>query len=124
MTLADELGKLTELRDRGALTESEFHHAKSQLLQSQPFPYAKVLTPEPPPRADLRTLARNLGRSLQDRVLGGVCGGLAHETRLPSWLWRAVFTLGLIAYGTSALIYIVLWAFMPIEPDEESEQPA
>ena len=39
---------------------------------------------------------KNLKKSHTDKMLGGVCGGLANATALPSWLWRVIlYTLGL-----------------------------
>ncbi|MFN8375346.1 MAG: PspC domain-containing protein [Anaerolineae bacterium] len=55
-------------------------------------------------------------RSFTDRVLGGVCGGLAASLRLNVWLLRALFVvLALLSTGTVALWYVVLWWLMPAE---------
>lgn len=40
MTIADELARLQELRDSGALTEAEFEEAKRKALDEQPQPAA------------------------------------------------------------------------------------
>jgi len=55
-----------------------------------------------------------LRRSLTDRWLGGVCGGLADATGLAAWIWRLAFTLLALCGGTGVLMYVLLWIFVPI----------
>ena len=53
----------------------------------------------------------------QDRILGGVCSGLAAGLRIdPLWI-RLGFVLLAFLQGVGVLIYIVLWLVMP-EPVE------
>jgi phage shock protein PspC (stress-responsive transcriptional regulator) len=55
-------------------------------------------------------------RSFTDRILGGVCGGLALDWHVNVWLLRVVFLiLTPITQGTSALVYVSLWWLMPQE---------
>ncbi|MFG0248363.1 MAG: PspC domain-containing protein [Phycisphaeraceae bacterium JB051] len=53
-------------------------------------------------------------RSRSDRFLGGVCGGIAKETNLPSWLWRVIFAL---LMGGGVIAYVIMWYFVPDEFD-------
>ena len=55
----------------------------------------------------------NFTKSNTDRWISGVCGGLGEHTPLPSWLWRLLFTLLFICFGTGLLVYILLWIFVP-----------
>ncbi len=61
---------------------------------------------------------RRLHRSRGDKKLGGVCGGLAEVTHLPSWIWRAFFLLLLFGGGSGLILYVILWILMPDEPKE------
>jgi len=54
-------------------------------------------------------------RSLSDRWLGGVCGGIGQITGTPSWVWRLVFTLGAVFAGCGLALYILLWILVPQE---------
>lgn len=55
-------------------------------------------------------------RSFTDRVLGGVCGGLAASLRLNVWLLRVIFALlTVVTSGAFALWYLVLWWVTPQE---------
>lgn len=53
-----------------------------------------------------------LARSTSDRMLGGVCGGLARYFGIDATIVRLVFVLAVLS-GLSPLIYIILWVVMP-----------
>lgn len=64
--------------------------------------------------ADLRR--QGLVRPRGDRVLGGVCAGLARRFGLSPWGARLLFVLVLMVVpGSQLLIYPVLWVLMPDE---------
>ncbi len=55
-------------------------------------------------------------RSFTDRVLGGVCGGLAVSLRMNVWLLRLLFALlTLLTTGAFAVLYLILWWVVPQE---------
>lgn len=55
-----------------------------------------------------------LHRSDSDRMLGGVCGGLAESFGGSPWLYRVAFIIGTLAtQGVLAIVYLLLWAFLP-----------
>jgi len=57
-------------------------------------------------------------RSRKDRWLGGICGALGARSPAPSWVWRILFVLLLTIYGTGLLLYVLLWIFVPQEPEQ------
>jgi len=62
---------------------------------------------------------RLLRRSRDDRVIGGVCGGLGRYLGVdPVLLWIAMVILA-IAGGGGILIYLVAWVLIPAERDGE-----
>lgn len=100
MSDSEELGRLADLHQRGALSDEEFARAKARVLAGGAgFAEAAALN--------------RLRRSRDDRWLGGVCGGLARFTGLASWAVRLLFALALLCAGTGALIYLLLWIFVP-----------
>ena len=109
MTLSDELGKLGELRASGALTEEEFTRAKERLLNT-PGAAQGARSEEPAVSA-----VNAFRRSRTDRVLGGVCGGMARATGVESWVWRLIFAVLFIFAGAGLLAYVLLWIFVPSE---------
>ena len=107
MALPDELEKLKALHERGALTDEEFTLAKKRLLEATPEAKPGSTWFKPP-----STLSR-LHRSRTDRWIGGVCGGLDELTGIPAWSWRILFVLTAFLHGLGALMYILLWIFVP-----------
>jgi len=51
-------------------------------------------------------------RSSSDRMISGVCGGLAEYFNVDSAIVRLVFVLAVLS-GISPLVYAVLWIIMP-----------
>ena len=65
--------------------------------------------PAPAPRFELR-------RSRTDRMLGGVCGGLAASLGADAALLRVLtVALTLITGGAAAIVYVAAWALAPQE---------
>ncbi|MDP4212501.1 MAG: PspC domain-containing protein [Bacteroidota bacterium] len=57
---------------------------------------------------------RSLYRSENDKMLGGVCGGLAAYLRIDSSVMRIIYTLLIfVSFGTALLLYIILWLVLP-----------
>ena len=63
--------------------------------------------------------AKPFARSLNDRMLAGVMGGIAHRFGWNSTLLRAVFVIVSIASAAfpGILVYLILWLLMPQEAD-------
>jgi phage shock protein PspC (stress-responsive transcriptional regulator) len=99
MSVAEEIKRLHELHQAGALSDEEFAAAKARLLNSQSPGVSNDIT--------------RLRRSQTDRWLGGVCGGLGRITGVDSWIWRLLFVLFVLTFGFGLAIYILLWIFVP-----------
>lgn len=54
-----------------------------------------------------------LYRSESDKVIGGVCGGLAETFGLDSTIIRLIFLIAFIFGGTGLLLYLILWVVIP-----------
>lgn len=46
--------------------------------------------------------------------IGGVCAGFGYWLGVPTWLIRLIWTVLVLAYGVGAILYILLWIFMPV----------
>ena len=71
---------------------------------------------------DWMGMLRRLTKSNKDEWVSGVCGGLGEHTPLPSWVWRFLFLVLLLCYGTGVVLYILLWICLP-EPSIDEEEP-
>ncbi len=54
-----------------------------------------------------------LVRSADDRVIAGICGGIADYLDIDAILVRILFLLLSLASGVGLVIYLVLWFIMP-----------
>ena len=54
-----------------------------------------------------------LVRSDIDRILGGVCGGIANYIDADPFVVRVLFVILSWAFGFSWVLYAVLWASLP-----------
>jgi phage shock protein C len=59
---------------------------------------------------------KKLYRSAKDRMLGGVCAGLAQYFNIDPTLVRVLFVVILFLGGSGILAYIILWVVVPEEP--------
>lgn len=104
MALSDELNRLDELHQRGALSDEEFARAKARLIGEAPA------AGEP-----ITSAINSLRRSRGDRWIAGVCGGLATATGIESWAWRLLFAVLVLFAGTGLVVYLLMWIFVPSE---------
>jgi len=56
---------------------------------------------------------RRIYRNPDDRVLGGVCGGLGAYFNISPLLFRILFVIFFFAGGSGLLVYIILWIVVP-----------
>jgi phage shock protein C len=103
MNISDEIKRLHELHQAGALTDAEFEQAKAKLLDASRQNRLRV----PATATWPANIAQRCGapRSRTDRWLGGVCGGLARVSGVDAWIWRLVFVLFTISFGFGLVIY-------------------
>lgn len=67
-------------------------------------------------------MQKRLYRSADDRMLGGVCGGLAKYFGVDSNLVRLAFLLFALFTGTGLLLYLLLWLILPEEGREDQQR--
>lgn len=59
---------------------------------------------------------RSLRRSRHNRIIAGVCGGLAEFFGISSFWFRLAFFIALLPGGVPGiLIYLILWVIIPAE---------
>jgi phage shock protein PspC (stress-responsive transcriptional regulator) len=56
-------------------------------------------------------------RSSNDKVIAGVCSGLAKSLEIDPIIMRLVFVVGFLAFGVGPIIYLLLWLLMPKEEE-------
>src|SRR5215204_4006990 len=64
-------------------------------------------------RADAMEEPRKLYRSRSQRMLGGVCGGLAEYFNVDATLIRVLFLVLAVVGGSGLVIYLLMWIIVP-----------
>ncbi len=66
---------------------------------------------------------KRLYRSRDERMLGGVCGGLAEYLHTDPTLIRVLFVLFALAGGPGIIAYLIMWIIVPLEPSDTQLKP-
>jgi phage shock protein C len=108
------LGMMLIFRSTGSATKS------SQIVATPfvpPAPSAAAETASPPPHAETSMSEKRLIRTLDERMIGGVCGGLAKYLNLDPSLVRIGFVLLTVFSGMifGIVTYIVMMIVVPEE---------
>jgi phage shock protein C len=64
----------------------------------------------------MTTETKRLYRARHDRMIGGVCGGIAHYFNTDPTVIRLLFVLGLLVVGGTFWAYIIMMIVVPEEP--------
>jgi phage shock protein PspC (stress-responsive transcriptional regulator) len=59
---------------------------------------------------------KKLYRSGKEKIIGGVCGGLAEYFSVDPTLIRLLWVFFILAFGTGLLAYIIAWIIIPRNP--------
>ena len=62
--------------------------------------------------------SKHLSRSKKEKVIGGVCGGLANYLNIDPTIIRIALALITLAWGAGLIVYLLLWAILPIAEEE------
>lgn len=58
---------------------------------------------------------KRLYRSSKERMIAGICGGLAEYFNMdPTWV-RLIFLLCLLLGGSALLVYLIMWIVVPLK---------
>lgn len=78
----------------------------------------EVRPPESPAlgRDTTETVMSRLARPRHNRVIAGVCAGIAQRFGLTPWTVRLIFLVSCLLPGPQFLIYLALWLLLPQEP--------
>jgi phage shock protein C len=71
----------------------------------------------------MATETKRLYRSRHDRMIGGVCGGIATYFNTDPTIIRLLFVLGLLLVGGTFWAYIIMMIVIPEETDYVPPQP-
>ena len=58
---------------------------------------------------------KRLYRSKDNKVIGGVCGGIAEYFKIDPVIIRLIWVLLVLGYGFGLLAYIIAWIIIPLK---------
>lgn len=79
------------------------------------------MTTPPPPNQP--PAPKRLYRSRRNRMLAGVCGGIAEYFNWDPTLVRVIFVISILLPGPSIIAYLVAWVIVPEAPEGGDWQP-
>ena len=59
---------------------------------------------------------KRLYRSRDNRMIAGVCGGIARYFNLDPTVVRLIFVVAILFAGSAILAYLIAWLVVPEEP--------
>jgi phage shock protein C len=68
---------------------------------------------------ETRIKGKRLYRSGREKILGGVCGGIAEYFGVDPTIVRLVWVLLSLAWGFGVLLYLIMWVITPRNPRDE-----
>jgi phage shock protein PspC (stress-responsive transcriptional regulator) len=75
---------------------------------------AWMVIPEGDVAASPQPPSRRLHRSLTDRKVGGVCGGVAEFLDADPTIIRLIWALSFFLFGVGGILYLLLWFVLPL----------
>jgi phage shock protein PspC (stress-responsive transcriptional regulator) len=75
---------------------------------------AWIIIPEGSPAGAAQSPpTRRLHRSVTDKRIGGVCGGVAEFLEADPSIIRIIWLVSVLVFGTGAMLYLLLWIILP-----------
>lgn len=91
-------------------------HATKPMLPSRPTHHERIIETPQSQRTTQNSTIKRLYRSGKDKILGGVCGGIAEYLSIDPVIVRILWIIATLIWGTGILLYIILWIIIPRNP--------
>jgi len=56
---------------------------------------------------------KRLYRSKENKIIGGVCGGIAEHLNADPTIVRLIWVLACLLWGAGVLLYLIAWIIIP-----------
>lgn len=60
-------------------------------------------------------MEKRLARSRKNRIIGGVCGGIAEYLGIDPTVVRLIWAVTTLFWGTGIILYLLMWVVIPEE---------
>ncbi len=68
----------------------------------------------------MQNTPKRLYRSNSNRILGGVCGGIAEYFSVDPVIIRLIWIVFTVIYGFGVFLYLIAWVIIPRSPEDHS----
>lgn len=99
------------------ITDADVAAVINSMGRPEDFDDAPIVDPKPP--KSTTTESKKLYRDENNKVIGGVCSGLANYMGVDAVVVRIFFVLLMISFGFGLLPYLVLWIATPSSANKE-----
>ncbi|MGZ3767340.1 MAG: PspC domain-containing protein [Mucilaginibacter sp.] len=111
--IAEMFNELLAKDNKQVIVEQDVKAVIEQMGTVEDFEHAEEDTKASFDNIPYNTESRRLFRDPDDRLVGGVCAGIANYFDIqPVWI-RLAFTLSVLFAGSGLILYIVLWIVIP-----------
>jgi phage shock protein C len=86
--------------------------------------HADMETRTDSPTTTEKTTPRLITRSSDDRMLGGVCGGIARHLDVDPVIVRIATVALVCAVGAGLVAYLAAWILMPLDDESGATMPS
>src|SRR5664279_217490 len=93
----------------GVVTRANVESMISVIGKPEDFDHSEHETPIP----DYSSQKKRMYRNPEDKIIGGVCSGIAAYLDTDPVLFRILFVLSAIFFGVGFLVYLALWIALP-----------
>lgn len=69
--------------------------------------------PDEPKKPQTQEPIKKLTRNTDDKMIAGVCSGLANYFKIDTAIIRLLFVVFAFGYGSALLLYILMWILVP-----------
>ncbi|MDZ4822625.1 MAG: PspC domain-containing protein [Flavobacteriales bacterium] len=110
-----ELFLLRQSETKNVIVRSDVDDVIAIMGQPEDYNLGDTKQEAPASESTMRNRNRRVYRDKDDEMIGGVCAGLSHYFGWDPIILRAItVVLILVGIGTPILVYIILWAVIPV----------
>ncbi|MBE9586492.1 PspC domain-containing protein [Mucilaginibacter sp. JRF] len=112
--IAEMLTEILARDSKQALVEADIQFVVNQMGRVEDFASAdEDGEPTQPFFTETKNASRKLFRDPDERVIGGVCSGIASYFDVRSVWIRLAFLIAVLLFGTGFMLYVILWLVVP-----------
>ncbi|HWB62679.1 MAG TPA: PspC domain-containing protein, partial [Chitinophagales bacterium] len=111
--IAEMFNDILRIENKQVIVEQDVHAIISQMGTVKDFAPTEENEQEAGAKSFQPYNSRRLFRDPDDRIVGGVCAGMANYFDMAAVWVRLAFILAFVLWGSGLVAYIILWIVVP-----------